>query len=270
MSHVQPQPQQISQEQEPSELVLPPPPPLTPEKLKRLYSAVMSADDAASAAEVALKIDLQPGDLLVDARQQVLIAMAERRASGADATAPQRKAPANSAELASLACGMALAFRATEKTNVVVALLGSAKRAAGIVASLQIALENKLPIVFVADESAEVKRLTSSAKLAELLSISVAAEDVVALYRVGQESIYHARMKAGPTLIVSTGTKRARGMKAARVQMQHYLEKKNLWSGELEHVSSSNRSGNGAAAEVRFALQPGIGKSSKAKRPPRR
>lgn len=266
--------QNATAEEEADELVLPTPPPLTPEKLKRLYSALVEAQNAASTAEIALKIDLQAGDLVLDANRETLTAFADRsNAKQEQAAAARARKPARGgADVATLACGMALPFRTAEKRNVVVVLLGRVKRAAAMLPALQVAVANKLPIVFVADESPEIKRLASSAKLAELLSIPVAADDLVALYRVGQESIYHARMNGGPTLMISTGAKKARGTAGAIAMMQSYLRKKNVGS-ELEAVPSTSAANTHCEktplVEVVFALRTSTA-SKKAKRPARR
>lgn len=267
--------QNATDEEEAGELVLPPPPPLTPEKLKQLHAALVDGRDAASAAEIALKIDLEVGDLVLDAEREALTAFADRSTAKQEQrpAATARKAARGSADMTALACGMGLAFRAAEKSNVVVALLGRVKRAAAMLPALQIAVANKLPIIFVAEESPEIKRLASSAKLAELLSIPAAADDLVALYRVGQESIYHARMNGGPTLVICTGAKKARGTAGAVAMMQGYLRKKNVAS-ELEAVPSTpaatpSHPGRKPLVEVVFPLRASAS-AKRAKRPVRR
>jgi TPP-dependent pyruvate/acetoin dehydrogenase alpha subunit len=156
-----------------------------------------------------------------------------------------------------IAAGLALAYRYLDKSNVVVAFADDGLAALGFwheAASL--AAHHRLPIVFVVEKSARSQsRSTASVRSNEDLrdraeaygfpGITVDGNDVVAVWRVTQESIHRARSGAGPTLIeCHTWRWHAKSDSADRssrksaptrkahdplLHMEHYMKKRSLW-----------------------------------------
>jgi TPP-dependent pyruvate/acetoin dehydrogenase alpha subunit len=159
-----------------------------------------------------------------------------------------------------IAAGIALAARQFEKSNVVVALADEGLAALGFwhEAASMAALQ-RLPIVFVVENCDQSHRngtdavqsdddLRDRAEAYGIPGITVDGNDIVAVWRVTQESIHRARSGAGPTLIEcrtwrwhaeADGNSTARGSKPkvlkARKEhdplhhMEHYMKKRNLW-----------------------------------------
>jgi TPP-dependent pyruvate/acetoin dehydrogenase alpha subunit len=157
------------------------------------------------------------------------------------------------------AAGVALAYRQFEKPNVVVALADDGLAALGFwheAASL--AAKQRLPIIFIVEKCAQPQTdATAGVKSDEDLrdraeaygfpGITVDGNDVVAVWRVTQESIHRARSGAGPTLIechtwrwhaesghdsaVRSAKKLAQASKAHDPlnHMEHYMKKRSLW-----------------------------------------
>ena len=159
-----------------------------------------------------------------------------------------------------LAAGVALAYRQLEKSNVVVALADDGLAALGFWhEAARLAADQSLPIVFVVENCAQSHpNGTSAVKSDEDLrdraeaygfpGITVDGNDVVAVWRVTQESIHRARSGAGPTLIEcrtwrwhaeadqdSVGrSSKSKQLKARHEHdplhhMEHYMKKRNLW-----------------------------------------
>ena len=159
-----------------------------------------------------------------------------------------------------IAAGVALAYRRQGKTDVVVtaaddglAALGFWHEAASIAAS------QRLPIVFVVENGAQAHPNAANLFLADedlrdraeaygFPGITVDGNDVVAVWRVAQESIHRARSGSGPTLIEcrtwrwhaeadpesnGRGSKpkvlKARKKHDPLHHMEHYMRKRNLW-----------------------------------------
>jgi len=111
----------------------------------------------------------------------------------------------------SLATGAALAYRNENNSRVVVAFLaGDWQSKPGSRETLSFAAGNELPIVYVsrttagrpgAEELDEREVLPNSLAASGMTVIPVDGNDVVAVYRVAQESIHRARLGSGPTLI---------------------------------------------------------------------
>jgi TPP-dependent pyruvate/acetoin dehydrogenase alpha subunit len=158
------------------------------------------------------------------------------------------------------AAGLALAHRQLEKPNVVVALADDGLAALGFwheAASL--AAQQRLPIVFIVENCEQSHRngtnavqsnddLRDRAEAYGIPGITVDGNDIVAVWRVTQESIHRARSGAGPTLIEcrtwrwhaeADQDSPARGSKPKVLQtrqehdplhhMEHYMKKRNLW-----------------------------------------
>jgi TPP-dependent pyruvate/acetoin dehydrogenase alpha subunit len=111
----------------------------------------------------------------------------------------------------SLATGAALAYRNENNSRVVVAFLaGDWQSKPGSRETLSFAAGNELPIVYVSrttpgrpgdEELDEREALPNSLAASGMTVIPVDGNDVVAVYRVAQESIHRARLGSGPTLI---------------------------------------------------------------------
>jgi pyruvate dehydrogenase E1 component subunit alpha len=159
-----------------------------------------------------------------------------------------------------IAAGIALAYRQLAKPNVVVALADDGLAALGFwheAASL--ASRHRLPIVFMVENCAQShpngtapvhsdEDLRDRAEAYGFPGITVDGNDIVAVWRVTQESIHRARSGAGPTLIEcctwrwhaeadresSNGARKSKLLQARFEHdplhhMQHYMNKRSLW-----------------------------------------
>ena len=138
-----------------------------------------------------------------------------------------------------LAAGYALAQKRLQRHNVIVVLLPEAPEALGYWhEAATLAAGERLPMIFVAVTGVNSGVLGNSAARQRAAAygipgITVDGGDVVAMWRVAQESIHRARGGAGPTLIDSqvagsqTDSHRQSGDPFDR--MQHYLDKRKLW-----------------------------------------
>ena len=158
--------------------------------------------------------------------------------------------------------GVALAYRTQKKPNVVVALSGEGSTSLGFWhEAANVAGVHKLPIIYVIENNlwaesvnvslqSAVEDLSVKAQAYGIPGITVDGNDVVAVYRVAQEAIKHARDGHGPTLI-ECKTYRwyghseidpAKYRSPQEVEywksrdpipaMERYLAGKNLWSDE--------------------------------------
>ncbi len=114
-----------------------------------------------------------------------------------------------------VAIGAASAMKALHN-GVVLAFVSGTQRAK----QLKFAAQQHLPLIIVEKDAA---RDNSSLNLP---TITVEANDVVAIFRVTQEAFYRARIGGGPTRIACH---KLNGMDPL-AYMQHYLECKQLWS----------------------------------------
>ena len=155
-----------------------------------------------------------------------------------------------------VAAGIALAYRNLGKPNVVVALADDGLAALGFwheAASL--AARHRLPIIFMVENCAQSHPngagtvqsdddLRDRAEAYGFPGITVDGNDIVAVWRVTQESIHRARSGTGPTLIecrtwrwhaeVDSKASNGRPAKAVRehdplVHMERYMKKRSLW-----------------------------------------
>jgi len=154
-----------------------------------------------------------------------------------------------------LGTGIALVHKLQKKQNVVVALCEKE-----IVSldpwheALKFAGVHKLPILYVVKSGAPNEQLSAGqpayleqfsfmARDYGFPGIIVDGRDVVAVWRVAQESMHRARNGAGPTLIDC----RTDSARDPLEHMEHYMRKRSVWddkwrnqiaariSGELEH-----------------------------------
>jgi TPP-dependent pyruvate/acetoin dehydrogenase alpha subunit len=154
-----------------------------------------------------------------------------------------------------IAAGVALAYRQQEKSDVVVTMADDGLAALGFWhEAASIAASQRLPIVFIVENSAQShpdaanvfradEDLRDRAEAYGFPGITVDGNDVVAVWRVAQESIHRARSGAGPTLIEcrtwrwhaeAAQNSNGRVLKARKDhdplrQMEHYMKKRSLW-----------------------------------------
>lgn len=159
-----------------------------------------------------------------------------------------------------IAAGIALAYRQLEKSSVVVTLADNGLAALGFwheAASLT--AHHRLPVIFIIENSTQSHTngtaavhydgdLRDRAEAYGFPGITVDGNDVIAVWRVTQESIHRARGGAGPTLIecrtwrwhadvghnsTASGSNR-KPMRAWKTHdplhhMEHYMKKRSLW-----------------------------------------
>lgn len=159
-----------------------------------------------------------------------------------------------------IAAGIALSYSQLAKPNVVVALVDDGLAALGFwheAASL--ASRHRLPIVFMVENSAQShtngagavhsdEDLRDRAEAYGFPGITVDGNDIVAVWRVTQESIHRARSGAGPTLIECrtwrwhaeadresrNGAPRSKLLRTRLEHdplhhMEHYMKRRSLW-----------------------------------------
>ena len=157
-----------------------------------------------------------------------------------------------------IAAGVAYAYRSLGKANVVVALADDGLAALGFwheAASL--ASRHRLPIVFIVENCAQShangtsvvqsdEDLRDRAEAYGIPGITVDGNDIVAVWRVTQESIHRARTGAGATLIecrtwrwhAEADKSSANGRSKSKLagwqhdplqRMEHYMKKRKLW-----------------------------------------
>ena len=155
-----------------------------------------------------------------------------------------------------VAAGIALAYRNLGKPNVVVALADDGLAALGFWhEAARLASRYRLPIIFMVENCAQSHPigagtvqsdddLRDRAEAYGFPGITVDGNDIVAVWRVTQESIHRARSGTGPTLIecrtwrwhaeADTSASNGRPSKETRerdplVHMEHYMKKRTLW-----------------------------------------
>lgn len=188
-----------------------------------------------------------------------------------------------------IAAGIALAYRELARRNVVVALADDGLAALGFwheAASL--ASRCRLPIVFVVENCAQShangssvvhsdEDLRNRAEAYGFPGITVDGNDLVAVWRVTQESIHRARTGAGPTLIecctwrwhaqdaakstdgrAQDSTEHARWQHDPLHHMEHYMKKRFLWQQKWK---------NGLVHHYRATLASAVKSAERAARP---
>jgi pyruvate dehydrogenase E1 component alpha subunit len=128
--------------------------------------------------------------------------------------------------------GIALAYKLQKKQGVVVALGNQEASLDGAREALKLAGSGKLPVVYVIKNSSEGAAYAPHLKAVSLLAraggfpgVIVDGQDVVAVWRVAQESVHRARNGGGPTLIDC----RMDATRDPLAHMEHYLRKRSLW-----------------------------------------
>jgi len=159
-----------------------------------------------------------------------------------------------------IAAGIALAYRQLGKPNVVVVLVDDGLAALGLWhEAARLASQQRLPILFMVENcdqshfggSTAVQSdedLRDRAEAYGIPGITVDGNDLVAVWRVTQESMHRARTGAGPTLIecrtwrwhAESDTASRNGHTPQRAvkdrwqndplhHMEHYMKKRSLW-----------------------------------------
>ncbi|MBV8632704.1 MAG: hypothetical protein JOZ83_17390 [Silvibacterium sp.] len=134
---------------------------------------------------------------------------------------------------AGLATGAALANKMARSRHIAVAFIdGDAVALAECKAAFEVASANQLPVLYVlhASPGRKLKRaLSEAAKLVPVIAVD--AHDVVAIYRVAQESI--ARVRQGyATIIICVDCHMNGTPRCALASMERYLEGKKLSCNE--------------------------------------
>ncbi len=162
----------------------------------------------------------------------------------------------NAAAQFNVAAGAAFACRQRGQRDVVVAIFGDGFESLGYWHdAAKLASEHRLPLIFVVESDrarytssdhwfGEPGDLSERAREYDFPGVPVDGEDVVAVFRVAQESIHRARNGAGPTLIECKTSRAGQGQSAKLnssqrkpaqtidplAHMEHYLRKRKAWS----------------------------------------
>jgi TPP-dependent pyruvate/acetoin dehydrogenase alpha subunit len=132
-----------------------------------------------------------------------------------------------------LGTGIALAHKLARERHVVVAIAGQLSSLEPWREAFQMALSQKLPIVYVmknggADQSVRalhLKPVSFMAREGGFPGIVVDGQDVIAVRRVAQESVHRARNRGGPTLIDC----RTEAGRDPLAYLKHYMRKRRVW-----------------------------------------
>jgi pyruvate dehydrogenase E1 component alpha subunit len=148
-----------------------------------------------------------------------------------------------------VAAGMALAARLQNRHSIVMVHAADGFHAIGFWhEAATISARERLPLVFVFESGTPgAAKLDDStfrdrAETYGMPGITVEGSDVVAVWRVTQESIHRARSGAGPTLIDCRVASAVRpngkphddDSAKALAHMQHYLQKRNFWDSDWQ------------------------------------
>ena len=132
-----------------------------------------------------------------------------------------------------LGTGIAMAHKLARKRHLVVAIARQVSSLEPWREAFRMAVSQKLPIVYVmknrgandSEHAPHLKPVSFMAREGGFPGIVVDGQDVVAVWRVAQESIHRARNRGGPTLIDCR-------MDAARdplAHLEHYMRKRGVW-----------------------------------------
>ena len=141
-----------------------------------------------------------------------------------------------------IAAGFALACKLERRSSVVLVHLQDGFNALGFWhEAATLAVAERLPMILVANRDLATANGFGGSELRDraagygMPGIAVDGNDVVAMWRVTQESIHRARSGAGPTLVDAQLTPNAPASNGSAtggdplLRMQHYLEKRSLW-----------------------------------------
>jgi TPP-dependent pyruvate/acetoin dehydrogenase alpha subunit len=141
---------------------------------------------------------------------------------------------AHTGEPMGLATGLALANKVQQNGRIAVVFVeGGPKELEACIEALELASAHALPILYVVEKDLSQKHADLWERLAELFPvITVDAHDVVAVYRVAQESTTRVREGGGPAMIACMPY-RLDGPEVDSVTgMERYLTRKGLFNEE--------------------------------------
>jgi len=197
-----------------------------------------------TAAAVGLMLDLEPEDTVVltprtfaanlvkGVPARALLCHADAGEAGLAVAFGKVNAltPASSFVSAGLATGVALANKMTKNGRIAVAIMeGGAATLKECGEALEVAAKRKLPVLYVIQvelEDADEKLLATLGELFPVITVD--AHDLVAIYRVAQESIARAR-DGGPTVIVCVPYAQDGMSSSAIANIERYLTGKKLF-----------------------------------------
>ena len=169
------------------------------------------------------------------------------------------------ADAFNMGTGVALVHQFEQKKNVVVALCSEVSPTLDPWhEALKFAVAQRLPIIYVM-KSGAVNPDSAAAHTPDLEEVSFRARnygfpgivvdgtDVVAVWRVAQESLHRARNGAGPTLIDC----RMESGQDPLAHMERYLKKRNLWDDAWKKKVAGQ-----IRAEIKAAVKPGAAPGS--------
>jgi pyruvate dehydrogenase E1 component alpha subunit len=252
-------------------------PALNAERLKLLYSTMWQCrqvearnskrrDRNASplALLVGCAMNLQPEDFIVPGRHEALAEYLQRTLYSQDsAVANTRRSkrakpsledsaslnlvssPSKESQL-SVGLGVAVANKTQKNKSVTLAFAGD-EAVSGKIANeaLSFAAAHKLPIVYIVESGAPLDGRATKTHTQGVPTITVDGNDVVAVYRVSQESIRRAREGYGPAVIeartLDSSQRSANGSDSDPLSfMENYLKQKKLWSDDWKKNLSKN------------------------------
>jgi pyruvate dehydrogenase E1 component alpha subunit len=172
-------------------------------RLLMLQSQLTVDAVCSEAVAVGAAIDLLPEDTVValchDFMVELILGAPLEEIIG---RLPVRAAGPDPAEQLSRAIAAAHENKAKKNGKIAVAFLGDESTASGSMReAFEVANAQQLPILFICQRNLKAVQETLDAQPYGFPILTVDGSDVVAVYRVATESIAHARMGNGPTLI---------------------------------------------------------------------
>lgn len=231
--------------------------PMYAERLKKLYAAMVKCrmlEKAIAALErecgiepqheavlAGAGIHIQAGDLLAPSFASCSGELLQGKALDAIFAGLQnpntnqpglKSSPGTTSSAMSVAAGMALAAKLASKANMTLSIVHDESGATDFWREpVQFAVAHQLPIVFVisrgTNSSASGSELRSQAQHL-LPAITLDGNDVVAVYRVAEETTRRARQGLGPSLMECWIDPQRDPLQF----MEAYLKKRNLWSDD--------------------------------------
>ncbi len=190
------------------------------------------ADDLVAPSSRDFMVDLARGRKLSDVRERIATRSArqDNKHNHFKPPASSLAVPVDPPAQVGIATGIAAACRIQGKSSITVAISAFEGRLSDFPAeALRFASENSLGIIYVLCTHWKSRLQLREASLAcDVPGIIVDGKDVVAVYRVAEESVRRARQGMGPTLI---DCRMEPGRDPLKV-MEEYLRKRNLWSPE--------------------------------------